>query len=189
MRNLVTGNYGAKTQTRIGYKKYKNKHEEGDVWEENGRAWTVKNGVKQNVSKLKLAREINKIPISCPKCSGTMNKSQHKFMYMHYGHCLLCQTKIEQKMHLENTHTDWLIENVEKNFGKWKEDKKIAFDSWLSKIDSKYYITEAGLIEDWEGLDSKSKKSIVKRFKKYLKDEENKKNLAIKETREENKGE
>ena len=181
MRNLVTGNYGDKTRTRVGYKKYKNKHEEGDVWEENGKKWTIKNGIKQSISKLNKAREINEIPMSCPKCGGAMNKSQHRFMYLHHGHCLFCQQKVVYKKHAEGTYNDWLIENAEKNFSSWKKDKRESFNRWLSDIDSKYYITEAGLIEDWEGLDLRTKNSIIEKFEEYIKKEENKKDLAIKQ--------
>jgi hypothetical protein len=181
MRNLVTGNYGAKTQTQVGYKKYKTKYDEGEVWEENGKVWTIKNGIKQNVSKLKKAREANKIPLSCPKCNGSMNKSQHKFMFQHHGHCLICQTEFERKMHNNGTYNDWVKDNVKNNFSKWKNDKKEQFNDWFSKIDMKQYITEAGLIEDWEGLSSKAKQDIIKRFEKYIQSEEEKMDKLIKE--------
>lgn len=49
LRNLVQGKYGDKTTVGVGYSKKYINHEEGDVWEENGRQWTIKNGIKQNV--------------------------------------------------------------------------------------------------------------------------------------------
>ena len=124
MRNLVTGNYGDKTQQRTGYRKYNKKYKEGDIWEENGKTWTIKNGIKQNKTKLKKARQIRKIPLACPKCNTTMKASQHKFMYRHYGHCLYCQTKAESEMWNNGTYYDWLVENVEKNFAKWKKRER-----------------------------------------------------------------
>ena len=60
MRNLVSGDYGSKTRKQSGYKKYKNKKQEGDIWEEGGRTWTLKNGIKQNIRKLSKAREYKK---------------------------------------------------------------------------------------------------------------------------------
>ena len=38
--------------TQIGYTKEYVEHKEGDVWEENGKQWTIKNGIKQTVTKL-----------------------------------------------------------------------------------------------------------------------------------------
>ena len=71
--------------------------------------------------------------------------------------------------------------NVKKNFDKWKEDKKKAFKKWFSEIDSKSHITESGIIEDWEGLDSEAKENIIKRFDEYIKEEEDKMDRLIKE--------
>tara|TARA_R110002167_G_C12506513_1_gene636841 strand:- start:192 stop:779 length:588 start_codon:yes stop_codon:yes gene_type:complete len=181
MRNLVTGNYGAQSQTQSGYRKYNKKQPEGEVWEEDGKKWTMKNGIKQNVSKLKKAREINKIPMTCPGCQGHMNHSRHKAMYLHYGHCSTCQTKIEIEMQNNGTYNEWLISNVRKNFDKWKDDKETAFEKWYSEIDAKRNITEAGIIEDWSSLDSKAKQSIVDRFENYIKEEEDKMNKLIEE--------
>ena len=52
LRNLVKGKYGEKTGQSIGYKKEEKFHNEGDVWEENDRTWTIKDGIKQNITKL-----------------------------------------------------------------------------------------------------------------------------------------
>ena len=52
LRNLVQGKYGDKTTMGTGYSKAKEFHNEGDVWEEDGRTWTIKNGIKQNITKL-----------------------------------------------------------------------------------------------------------------------------------------
>ena len=44
---LVTKKYGDKTTQSVGYTKVQEFHNEGDIWEEDGRKWTIKNGVKQ----------------------------------------------------------------------------------------------------------------------------------------------
>jgi len=49
MRNIITGNTGAATQTLAGWESKRIDHKEGDVWEEEGRTWTIKNGIKQNL--------------------------------------------------------------------------------------------------------------------------------------------
>ena len=174
MRNLVTGDYGAKTQKRSGYKKYKNKRSEGDTWEEDGKKWIFKSGVKQSVVKLKSARDHNKIPFNCPKCDVKMAKGQHKLMYKHYGHCLICQTKAEAKMRAEGVYDKWVSENIEKNFGTWKQNKRDQFDRWFSGLESKHHITEAGEVEDWTSLDHETKEMIITRFESHILEEEEK---------------
>ena len=134
MRNLVTGDYGSKTKKQTGYKKYNNKKQEGDIWEEDGRTWTIKNGVKQNIRKLDKARQYNSIPLKCPKCKISMNKNQHKFMYTRYNHCLYCQDKFELSLRRENKYDNWLIGEVNKNFKSWKKDKQIAFKEYMEKV-------------------------------------------------------
>ena len=52
VRNLVNKDFSAKTVSGVGYEKTQQFHEEGDIWQENGRTWTIKNGIKQNITKL-----------------------------------------------------------------------------------------------------------------------------------------
>jgi len=48
LRNLITKKYGDSTGVQSGYKKQIEDHVEGDEWEENGKQWTIKNGIKRN---------------------------------------------------------------------------------------------------------------------------------------------
>jgi len=52
MRNLITKDYTAKTTTQVGYTKTQIDHKEGDIWEEKGKTWTIRDGIKENVTKL-----------------------------------------------------------------------------------------------------------------------------------------
>jgi hypothetical protein len=71
------------------------KREEGDVWEAtDGTQWTMKNGIRQKVTKLDAA----KTPWWCPKCEKTMNhKIDDKFWRIR-GHCFECNVKEETKI-------------------------------------------------------------------------------------------
>ena len=72
MRNLITGNAGSSSETQIGYKKKRIEYKEGDVWTENKKTWTIKDGIKQTVSKLdKIKKEVF-VPLFCPECSKVM---------------------------------------------------------------------------------------------------------------------
>ena len=46
VRNIVNKNFTAKTKIQAGYQKALIKYIEGDVWEESGKSWTIKNGLK-----------------------------------------------------------------------------------------------------------------------------------------------
>ena len=46
LRNLMTGKHNEKNGQSVGYNKATQFHEEGDVWEENNRTWTIKDGIK-----------------------------------------------------------------------------------------------------------------------------------------------
>mgnify|MGYP003135916150 CR=1 FL=1 len=54
IRNLVKGKYGDKTRSSVGFTKKTEFHKEGDIWESDGRFWTIKDGIKQNVTKFTL---------------------------------------------------------------------------------------------------------------------------------------
>ena len=44
-RNLLTGKANDKTAIQSGYEKQSQTHTEGDIWEENGKQWTIKNEI------------------------------------------------------------------------------------------------------------------------------------------------
>ena len=47
LRNLVQGKYGEKTRSSVGFTNKQEFHNEGDIWESDGRTWTIKEGIKQ----------------------------------------------------------------------------------------------------------------------------------------------
>ena len=67
MRNIVTGNHNKATKIQAGYKS-SDKKVEGDIWEEGGKTWTIKKGIKQSISKMQSVRDIVKMPLTCPNC-------------------------------------------------------------------------------------------------------------------------
>ena len=82
MRNIITGQTGAATQTLSGWEKKHIDHTEGDVWEEEGRTWTIKNGIKQNLTKLDGIKKLVVMPIACPNCGKHMKiNAVNKKMY------------------------------------------------------------------------------------------------------------
>jgi hypothetical protein len=75
MRNIVTGNAGASTGVQVGYSKQSQDYREGDIWEENGKQWTIKNGIKQTVTKFDKLKQLVVFPLTCPECSKPMKSN------------------------------------------------------------------------------------------------------------------
>ena len=56
MRNLIKGKTGESAELQVGYRAKKEDHKEGDIWEEGGKKWTIKNGIKQTYFVLNVVR-------------------------------------------------------------------------------------------------------------------------------------
>jgi len=83
------------------------KRKDGEVWEDDdGKTWTMKNGVKQSISKLQSA----KMPWWCPKCSRSMSHKLDTKFYRLYNQCYDCTITQHSKMMV-----DGVWEEFEKN--------------------------------------------------------------------------
>ena len=149
-RNLVTGNTNARTTEGIGYSKKHEHRVEGDVWEEDGRTWTIKNGLKQNITKMDKFKKMGKLPLFCPECNTLMKKNLDKKIFPAYQKCFDCVVDYEAELQkqgkaeeyfksLRNQHVQSAIDGY-KNF---MEDKM--------KESNANYVTEAGDVESWKG--------------------------------------
>ncbi len=149
LRNLVQGKYGEKTTMGTGYTKAKEFHDEGDVWEEDGRTWTIKNGVKQNITKLDKAKEGIVLPLFCPSCSKATKPHLDKKWFVMYGHCFDCQIDFEHKLRKEGKLQDFEKQVINDHLEGTINDFEIWFDELINEKDQ--FITEAGDIEKWDG--------------------------------------
>lgn len=157
MRNLVSGNHNAKSKLSSGYTKTEVIHSEGDVWQERGKQWTIKNGIKRTVNKLDFARKVNRIPFKCPKCVTSLNHPAHKKMYKRWGMCLTCVSKWEQQMQVSGTYDEWYSQFDAENFNAYITDVTKEYNEWLSSRNSQTFVTEAGQVEEWKGGESSEK--------------------------------
>jgi len=168
MRNLASGNYNNKTQMRSGYTKKYNDYKEGDVWEEKGKTWTIKRGIKRTINKLDSARKLQRVPLSCPKCETSMSHPAHRKMFKRWGMCLVCVTKWEHEMKANGTYEEWYAQFDKDNYNAFIKDITEQYYDWLDKRNSKHYITESGDIEDWN--DSNDNNKLKNEFDKKVKE-------------------
>ena len=150
MRNLIQGKHGDKVGQSVGYSKHDNDYKEGDIWEADGRKWTIKDGIKQNITKLDKAKKAHVMPLFCPKCKKTMHSRVDKPYYLTYQFCLKCYAKFEDKLKKEGKYEEYfdginnkIIDSRIKDFKDFVKDK-------LSESNTGH-VTEQGDVETWHG--------------------------------------
>ncbi len=165
MRNIVTGNHNKATKIQAGYKS-SDKKVEGDIWEEGGKTWTIKKGIKQSISKMQSVRDIVKMPLTCPNCGNIMKGQFDSYHWKIDKTCFSCHTMKQTKLRISGDYESKMKELFKKHKKAQIEDLVEEFNDWL---DTSYtFVTEAGEIEDWDG--ELNKEEIKAKFKKELLD-------------------
>jgi hypothetical protein len=166
-RNLITGNINDSTGVQIGYKKKNKEYKEGDIWTENKKTWTIKDGIKQTISKLDVIKKEIFMPLSCPKCDKIMKKRLDKPNYRIHKMCFDCVIDFEGK-----------LKNVPGRYEKYMKELEIKnklgsledIESYLIEavnISNQGYVSEKGEVERWVGgIDSKKFTNHIKKYTK-----------------------
>jgi hypothetical protein len=155
MRNLISGKSGEKTAVLSGWESKIEDHKEGDVWQDHeGKTWTIKNGIKQTVTKLDRIKSLAILPISCPVCKKHMKADDlNKKMYSIHRMCLDCVLEMENKIKLEGKWDEYARNVMNSNKNASLEDFERAVEAWMGEKDT--FVSEAGEIESWNGGDKK----------------------------------
>ena len=164
MRNIITGKTGDRTQVQAGWELGKDDHKEGDVWEVDGKKWTIKNGIKQTVTKLDKIKSLVLMPLSCPNCGGVIKLTDiEKKMWSIHKTCFDCVIKKESKIKRDGKWEEYEggIMNANKNAS--LDDLESALEEWLIQDDT--FVTEQGDVESWNGG---NKKDIYKQVKERI---------------------
>jgi hypothetical protein len=150
IRNLVSGKQGDATQTQVGYTSKYISRSEGDVWEEFGRKWTIKNGIKMSVTKLDRAKKLSLTPLLCPKCDKLMKTEYDKKMFRIHSTCFDCVIKMETQLKIEGKYQEYEDKIIKANANFALDEFVNGFDSFLDSMSSNNgFVTEQGDIEDW----------------------------------------
>lgn len=148
IRNLVKKDYSSKTRVSVGFDKVHQVHKEGDQWEEGGKLWTIRNGVKQNITKLDNAKQALRVPLACPKCRGTMKHRLSKKMYNIHGVCFNCTVEHEAELKKAGLYEQYEKRLMQGNMRAFIEDIEQWAAANIGVGDT--FVTEAGDIEDWK---------------------------------------
>ena len=164
MRNLITGKTGDSTQLQSGWEKDKGVHTEGDIWEESGKKWTIKNGLKQTVTKLDNIKKLIVLPLCCPNCKKLMKVDQYnKKMWAIHQKCFDCVIKMESEIKRQGKWAEYESNIMNRNKNAELDDLEQALEQWVTERDS--FVSEAGEIERWGGGD---KTNIYKQVKESI---------------------
>ena len=155
-RNLIMGKSGASSETQVGYKKKRIEYKEGDVWKENGKTWTIKDGIKQTISKLDAIKKEVFMPLCCPKCSKVMKKRLDKPNYKIHKMCFDCVIDYEHKLRVNDEYDDYVKKLQLKNRLTEIDEMENMFLE-LANQSNEGFVSEHGEVERWKGGIDKEK--------------------------------
>jgi hypothetical protein len=166
VRNLVNKDFTSGIKQQAGYTKIKGRYKEGDVWKESGKEWTIKNGIKQNITKLDSAKKAVRLPLACPRCSNRMKKRLDKKMFKIHGFCFDCVVDFEANLKQAGLYEDYEKKMMSGNIKEFIVD----IEAWVTESlqDKITMVTEAGDKESWGGMSDSYKDKITDDLQKYI---------------------
>jgi hypothetical protein len=142
LRNLLNMKFGEKTSTQVGYGKKKDDHVEGDVWEENGKSWTIKDGVKQSFTKMDSVKKALRMPLLCPCCNTKMkHRYDSKFFSIHKM-CFDCVIKVESRLRMDGKYEEYANTFQIKNAISYINEARIFVNDYSNTSRDIYYSEE-----------------------------------------------
>lgn len=177
MRNLIKGKSGESSELQIGYTTKKEDHKEGDIWEENGKKWTIKDGIKQTYTKLDKVKKEAILPLFCPNCKNLMKKQHDPKMYKIHKMCFDCVIDMEAKLKIKGEYEDYERNIIAKNAESYLDDLEQYLLEAINTSNTQY-ISEKGEVERWKGGVDKEKftkdlKINLDQFRKQVDDYKN----------------
>lgn len=165
---IVVGQYSGKKEPP---------RSEGEFWhDENGKMWTVKNGIKQSISPLQDA----KTPWWCPVCGRTMENLDIKAWRVH-AKCYDCVAKEESRLKMDGVWEDHRQKEMLKSQIAYLTDKIIELTYYHDTLSAPEFMTfddQTGkilMIDKYQVPVEKVKKDIMEEvvnMNKILKEKE-----------------
>jgi len=164
MRNILTNNTADKTRVQAGYEKENKIYVEGDIWEENGKTWTIENGLKQTITKHDKLRQIIVMPLKCPECEKAMKVNDlNKKMWSIHNKCFDCVVEYETHLRITGKYEEYEKKLMNANKDSFVDDYEQAVEAFVNDK-GETYMSEAGHAENW------SKTKVDPKIIKALKD-------------------
>ena len=165
-RNIISGNTASATRIQTGYQKQSEVYTEGDTWEENGKQWTIKGGLKQTITKHDKIRELITMPLKCPSCEKSMKStSLNKKMWSFHKKCFDCVIEMETQLKIEGKYEQYAKNLMNANKDAFVKDYEQAVEEYANAKDDTF-MSEAGDIENWST--SKVNPEVIKALKENI---------------------
>jgi len=165
IRNLVKGNVNDSAELQVGYSKKIENHKEGDIWEENGKQWTIKDGIKQTYTKLDKIKKQAIMPIFCPECGSIMKKRNDVIMYKKHQKCFDCVIEMEHKMRINGTYEEYEKNELANNASDYIDRLETYLLETINTTNNQF-VSEKGEVERWKG--GVDKKELTKEINKAV---------------------
>jgi hypothetical protein len=107
-----------------------------------------------------------KIPLSCPKCSGSMKHHLAKKMYKIHGFCFDCTLEYEASLRKAGLYKKYEANMINGSIDAFSKDLSAWVNQYVDYNPS--YVTEAGDIEDWHSNDVKQKNKVLENLKEFI---------------------
>ena len=177
MRNLIKGNVNESAELQVGYTTKKEDYKEGDIWEEGGKKWTIKDGIKQTYTKLDKIKKEAILPLFCPECGSLMKKRIDAKMYKIHQKCSDCVIEMEHKLKMEGKYKDYERNIIATNAESYLDDLEVYLLEAINESNTQY-VSERGEVERWKGGINKEKfvsemRENFKGFRKQVKEYKN----------------
>ena len=167
MRNIVSGNTADRTRVQAGYQKQTAEYGEGDIWEESGKTWTIKNGIKQTVTKHDKLREMVNMPLKCPECERAMKTTKlNKKMWPIHGKCFDCVVEYETHLKATGKYDPYAKNLMNANKDSFVNDYEQAVEAYINDTGDTF-MSEAGDLENWSK--AKLNPEVIKTLKENIK--------------------
>ena len=160
LRNLMQGKYGEKTRSSVGFTKKQEFHKEGEIWESDGRTWPIKDGIKQNITKLDKAKKAHVMPLLCPKCKKVMKNRNDKPFYNIHKKCFNCVVEFEHELRKKGEWDEYQREVKNNEIDNHIKEYKLFVEEKLRES-NEAHVSEAGDVEKWIGKIDKDKVDIA----------------------------
>ena len=136
------------------------KHYEGEIWEESGKTWTIKNGIKRTVTKMDEARKELLVPLACPSCGKPMKHHLDEKMWAINKTCFNCLIDMEHEIIKAGKWEEYEKNKILANANQFVKDLKDYLADLIVEDTSKNLVTEDGIVEKWKGADPTAMKEL-----------------------------
>jgi ribosomal protein S18 len=172
VRNIIEKRYGDSVSIQTGYTKQSQDHVEGDIWDENGKQFTIKNGIKQTITRFDSLKKYASFPLCCPECKEHFKLTDlNKKMFHIHGTCLNCVIKMETQLKIEGKYEAYEKEMMDRNKVSDLNELELALEEYEKSV-GESFVTEEGKIESWQG--GGVNKEYILKMKQQIKEQKEK---------------